>query len=114
MKPGALKTLKPPLPVLKTARVAVMQPGGWRTDKQSSASRGYGYRWQQARARHLRSQPLCVMCQAEGRVTAATVVDHIVPHRGDQSLFWRESNWQSLCAHHHSSTKQREESAAAG
>lgn len=31
----------------------------------------------------------------------ATVVDHIVPHRGDQKLFWDRSNWQPLCEHHH-------------
>nr|WP_258536290.1 HNH endonuclease signature motif containing protein [Comamonas kerstersii] len=49
------------------------------------------------------------MCAAEGRVTVATVVDHIVPHRGDQSLFWRRSNWQSLCSTHHSKDKQRDE-----
>ncbi|KEH08789.1 hypothetical protein GY15_32030, partial [Delftia sp. 670] len=57
----------------------------------------------------LREHPLCLMCQAQGRVEAATVVDHITPHRGDQSLFWRRSNWQPLCATHHSRDKQREE-----
>jgi 5-methylcytosine-specific restriction protein A len=25
------------------------------------------------------------------------VVDHIVPHRGREQLFWDESNWQALC-----------------
>ena len=29
--------------------------------------------------------------------TRATVVDHIVPHRGDRALFWAENNWQPLC-----------------
>ncbi|WP_295219971.1 HNH endonuclease signature motif containing protein, partial [Ruminococcus sp.] len=29
--------------------------------------------------------------------TAATVVDHIIPHRGDPHLMWDESNWQALC-----------------
>ena len=24
-------------------------------------------------------------------------VDHIVPHKGDQQLFWDQSNWQALC-----------------
>lgn len=109
---AALKTLKSALPVLNTNRVPTMQSGGWRTSQQGSTARGYGYRWQQARARHLRAHPLCVMCQAEGRVAAASVVDHITPHRGDQSRFWDESNWQSLCAHHHSGAKQREEAAA--
>ncbi|MFD0669710.1 HNH endonuclease [Ramlibacter sp. MAHUQ-53] len=49
------------------------------------------------------------MCKAQGRVGAANVVDHIEPHRGDQALFWRRSNWQALCSHHHNSAKQREE-----
>ncbi|MGN8738508.1 HNH endonuclease signature motif containing protein [Bilifractor sp. HCP3S3_D3] len=31
----------------------------------------------------------------------ATVVDHIVPHRGDPKLFWDRSNWQALCKRCH-------------
>ncbi len=54
------------------------------------------------------------MCEAEGKATAATVVDHIVPHKGDQALFWDTDNWQSLCVHHHASVKQREERRGAG
>lgn len=38
------------------------------------------------------------MYQVQGRIEAATVVGYITPHRGDQSLFWRRSNWQPLCA----------------
>jgi 5-methylcytosine-specific restriction protein A len=87
-----------------------MQPGSWRTDKQTSTQRGYGYKWQQAREGFLRKHPLCVYCKREGKVTAATVVDHTIPHRGDMNLFWDEKNWAALCAHHHSSDKQREES----
>ena len=37
----------------------------------------------------------------ENKLTPATVVDHIIPHRGDRKLFWDESNWQSLCERHH-------------
>ena len=40
-------------------------------------------------------------CYEEGHITMATVVDHIVPHRGDQKLFWDRGNWQPLCEHHH-------------
>ena len=29
------------------------------------------------------------------------LLDHIIPHRGDQKLFWDRSNWQPLCEHHH-------------
>jgi 5-methylcytosine-specific restriction enzyme A len=92
------------------ARVATMQPGSWRGTKgQGSTARGYGYKWQQARLGYLAQHPLCVMCQAEGRVEAATVVDHKVPHRGDMARFWDSDNWQSLCKPHHDSAKQRME-----
>jgi len=30
-------------------------------------------------------------------MTAAGVVDHIVPHKGDADLFWQRTNWQPLC-----------------
>jgi 5-methylcytosine-specific restriction enzyme A len=59
--------------------------------------RGYDARWRAARAVYLDSHPLCVECQRHGRLTPARVVDHVVPHRGDQQLFWDESNWQALC-----------------
>ena len=37
----------------------------------------------------------------------SNVVDHIVPHRGDQELFWDvANNWQALCRQCHSSIKQ--------
>jgi 5-methylcytosine-specific restriction enzyme A len=49
------------------------------------------------------------MCAALGIDTAATVVDHRIPHRGDRELFWDRSGWQSLCARCHDSHKQREE-----
>jgi len=38
-----------------------------------------------------------VKCREKGKLTPATVVDHIVPHRGDPILFWDEKNWQPLC-----------------
>ena len=79
------------------------------TDKRNSAARGYGHAWRVARAAFLADHPLCVMCMQAGRVVAASVVDHIQPHRGDMALFWDRSNWQPLCAHHHSAAKQREE-----
>lgn len=35
------------------------------------------------------------------QMQAATVVDHIIPHRGDQELFWAEWNWQPLTKRAH-------------
>lgn len=66
-------------------------------DRPSAAKRGYGSRWQRLSKAYLRRHPLCVRCKAQGRFTAATVVDHIIPHRGDPHLMWDESNWQALC-----------------
>lgn len=67
----------------------------------SPALRGYDGRWRRASKAFLRAHPLCVRCEAEGRLTGATVVDHVVPHKGDPDLFWNQGNWQSLCKRHH-------------
>jgi 5-methylcytosine-specific restriction endonuclease McrA len=82
---------------------------GRRDSRQSAASRGYGSRWRRFRASFLASHPLCVMCLASGRTTQASVVDHIVPHRGDMALFWQPGNHQALCKEHHDSAKKAEE-----
>lgn len=66
-------------------------------DRVTSSGRGYDSRWRRARNRYLKAHPLCGKCRVEGRLRKATVVDHIIPHRGDQQLFWDESNWQPLC-----------------
>ena len=63
----------------------------------SATERGYDAKWRRARKRFLRSHPLCANCLSQGVLTPATVVDHIVPHRGDRALFWDENNWQPLC-----------------
>ena len=67
------------------------------SDRSSGNERGYSHRWQMARKQFLASHPLCVECEQSGRLTPATVVDHIQPHRGDPALFWDERNWQPLC-----------------
>lgn len=67
----------------------------------SAAERGYGADWRKARRRFLAVNPLCAACLKRGVLTPATVVDHIVPHRGDQRLFWDQKNWQPLCKQCH-------------
>ena len=76
----------------------------------SAAGRGYGAAWQKARRQYLEAHPLCVMCEEEGKYVKATVVDHIIPHRGDPELFWDQSNWQPLCKHHHDMKTGNEDS----
>lgn len=67
----------------------------------SATERGYDAKWRKARLRFLKQRPLCKHCQDEGQLTAATVVDHVIPHKGNKGLFWSEHNWQSLCKRHH-------------
>src|ERR1051325_7443587 len=76
----------------------------------NARDRGYTTRWDKARAGYLRHHPLCVVCERdEKQTTPATVVDHIVPNRGNSDLFWDKSNWQSLCERHHSRKTARED-----
>jgi 5-methylcytosine-specific restriction enzyme A len=77
----------------------------------SARQRGYDRHWEKARAAFLREpdNQFCRKCRDQGRLTVATVVDHIVPHRGDPAFFWDRSNWQPLCKPHHDGAKQREE-----
>nr|DAZ00322.1 MAG TPA: HNH endonuclease [Caudoviricetes sp.] len=63
----------------------------------SAAFRGYDHKWQVARRRYLQNNPLCAACMKKDRLEPATVVDHIIPHRGNPRLFWDERNWQPLC-----------------
>ena len=74
-----------------------------------AAFRGYDSKWRVARKRYLQQHPLCVKCLEEGRAVAATVVDHIIPHRGNESLFWDQRNWQPLCTPHHNEKTGRGE-----
>ena len=95
--------------------------------RSKTAERGYSSRWRTARAGFLArpENQFCVKCRARGLLNPGTmridgsletnprriglVVDHIVPHRGDQRLFWDRSNWQPLCHDDHDIIKQREE-----
>lgn len=128
---GRLTTLKSKLQTIPR-QLVVVSADSWRADKQSSTARGYGYKWQQARAAYLVKHPFCVYCLREAGISYsqdvvsvgmecmtkgmglpyAQVVDHIVAHKGDMTLFWDSNNWQSLCSTHHSRDKQREEARA--
>lgn len=65
--------------------------------------------WHRLRTITLRDNPLCVYCEQLGRLTPATVVDHVVPHKGDEGLFYDQGNLQSLCKPCHDSVKARQE-----
>jgi 5-methylcytosine-specific restriction enzyme A len=88
----------------KPAVGAIRDAGG-----QSARERGYDHRWNAARLQYLNAHPLCAACLARGRVVPATVVDHIVPHRGDKERFWDEANWRALCKSCHDQKTARED-----
>jgi 5-methylcytosine-specific restriction endonuclease McrA len=64
-------------------------------------------RWRRLREHQLAVEPLCRFCLDSDLVEAATVADHVTPHKGDIALFHDPNNLQSLCAACHNSTKQR-------
>lgn len=66
----------------KLASTATAGSGFSRSDGRSSTARGYGADWRRVRAAVLAAEPLCRFCAAEGRVTAATEVDHVDAFHG--------------------------------
>ena len=58
----------------------------------SAASRGYDSKWRAYRIEFLKRNPKCVRCGSP-----ATVVDHVLPHKGNKGLFWTRFNHQALC-----------------
>lgn len=79
-------------------------------ERGSSRQRGYTSEWDRPggiRLTHLAKHPLCAMCEAEGRTTPATVVDHILRWQAGateeerQRRFRAPENLRSLCASHH-------------
>ena len=61
--------------------------------------------WRRRRKQQLAQQPFCAICLAQDRSTAACVVDHVIPHRGDRTAF-KLGELQSLCQSCHSSAKR--------
>jgi 5-methylcytosine-specific restriction protein A len=73
----------------RTARIE--QP--WRTWYKSPT-------WKAIKRHRLAEEPNCRCCAQEGRVVPATHVDHVEPHLGRWSLFFKYENTQSLCSRH--------------
>lgn len=98
-------------------RPPTFRPRGQRTHREAKAEadqrrgsareRGYTPQWDGAALAFRREHPLCLGCQAVGRVAAADVVDHVEPHKGDMVKFWNRAMWQSACRWHHDVVKQR-------
>lgn len=75
----------------------------------SAYKRGYTSRWAKVSHSFLISHPLCEECMRQGKLTPATEVDHIKPHKGNKTLFWDYENWQALCHECHSKKTAKED-----
>lgn len=64
--------------------------------------------WRARRAEQLAREPLCARHLARGEVVAATVANHVRPHRGDWELFIN-GPLESVCKPCHDGEVQSEE-----
>jgi 5-methylcytosine-specific restriction protein A len=74
------------------------------SNRGNAAARGYDAKWRAYRLDYLKRNPNCKRCGAK-----ATVVDHIIPHKGNKGLFWTTFNHQALCKSCHDSKTARED-----
>ncbi len=76
----------------------------WETSRGSRQERGYGRQHELLRKQLFAAEPLCRMCRDKGRVTVATIADHIVPLAKGGPRY-DITNLQPLCPdHHHTKT----------
>jgi 5-methylcytosine-specific restriction enzyme A len=95
-----IKMMVPDIPTFRS------NPGN--ADNRPNASgRGYGGSWKAAAAKFKHAHPYCLGCAALNRKVATEVVDHVVPHRGDQEVFWNKAMWQPACRWHHDVVKKK-------
>lgn len=73
-------------------------PERFNDDRESACKRGYDRRWRKWRRWYLTRHPLCVDCQAQGRITAAEQVHHIMKVAEHPTMQYVEDNCMSLCA----------------
>lgn len=63
----------------------------------STTARGYGSDWARLSKRIRTERPLCQVCQAQGKVTAATEVHHLLPITLSPHLRLEPTNLLSVC-----------------
>ena len=75
------------------------QKGFGKDSRPSSTERGYDNRWRRYSALYLTQHQACrdPFKRHPTQVRRAVHLDHIIPHGGDQQLFWDERNHQGLC-----------------
>jgi 5-methylcytosine-specific restriction protein A len=75
----------------------------------SARERGYTTAWDKARAGFLAKHTRCECPAHRGKPDAppSDTLDHIIPHKGDKTLFWDRKNWQAMAASCHSTKTGR-------
>lgn len=69
-----------------------------RSDQARQWHRLYDAEWRRYRRQYLLEHRTCMDPFGEhGLLVIASVVDHVIPHRGDRELFWDSANHQALC-----------------
>lgn len=58
----------------------------------TTARKLYDHKWREYRKEFLKRNPNCKQCGAP-----ATVIDHVIPHKGNVGLFWTRFNHMALC-----------------
>lgn len=61
-------------------------------------------RWRDLRRSVFAAEPICRVCKD----AVATEVDHVKPHRGDESLFFSGDNLQPICSDCHKKKTRRD------
>jgi 5-methylcytosine-specific restriction protein A len=75
----------------------------------SPSVRGYTKQWDRESKQFLTEHPWCVECEKHNKREPATETDHIIPHKGNMTLFWDKRNWQGLCHWCHSQKTAKED-----
>ena len=68
-----------------------------RYHRERSSGLYHSARWTRLSRAFRVNHPLCAECLRQGKIVAATCVDHIVPYPICADYFFDESNLQSLC-----------------
>ena len=92
--------------LVHTGRCATHARPAWRDDTGSGPPRVRGRELQRRRASLFTRSPLCVLCLAKQRLSAATIRDHVVPLAEGGTD--EETNVQAICVDCHTEKTQRE------
>ena len=108
---GKLKNLAPTLTTIRPHRIQAPQ-GRREYDQQRNTIEWRKWyktpRWRRLRWTILvRDLFTCRMCGRAEPDTRLLVADHKQPHRGDERMFWDDSNLWCLCKPCHDGAKQR-------